>query len=89
VRESPALKLIELLRTAGAEVSYHDPHVPSVPGLGLESAPLDPAGYDCVAIVTDHSAVDYEDVIRRADLIVDLRNATGEAGRRSDKVFKL
>jgi UDP-N-acetyl-D-glucosamine dehydrogenase len=89
VRESPALKLIELLRTAGAEVSYHDPHVPSVPGLGLESAPLDPAGYDCVAIVTDHSAVDYEDVIRRSDLIVDLRNATGEAGRRSDKVFKL
>ncbi len=89
VRESPALKLIELLRNAGTEVAYHDPHVPSVPDLGLESAPLDPEGYDCVAIVTDHSSIDYEDVIRRSDLIVDLRNATGDAGRRSDKVFKL
>ena len=89
VRESPALKLIELLRNAGTEVAYHDPHVPSVPELGLESAPLDPEGYDCVAIVTDHSSIDYEDVIRRSDLIVDLRNATGDAGRRSDKVFKL
>ncbi len=89
VRESPALKLIELLRNAGTEVAYHDPHVPSVPELGLESAPLDPEGYDCVAIVTDHSSIDYEDVIRRSDLIVDLRNATGDTGRRSDKVFKL
>ena len=43
VRESPALKLIELLRNAGASVAYHDPHVPSVPELGLESVPLDPA----------------------------------------------
>jgi UDP-N-acetyl-D-glucosamine dehydrogenase len=89
VRESPALKLIELLRTAGADVAYHDPHVPSIPELALESVPLEPAGYDCVTIVTDHSSIDYEDVVARADLVVDLRNATGEAGTRSDKVFKL
>jgi UDP-N-acetyl-D-glucosamine dehydrogenase len=89
VRESPALKLIELLRTAGADVAYHDPHVPSIPELALESVPLEPAGYDCVAIVTDHSSIDYEDLVGRSDLIVDLRNATGEVGRRSEKVFKL
>jgi UDP-N-acetyl-D-glucosamine dehydrogenase len=89
VRESPALRLIELLRKAGAEVSYHDPHVPVVPGHGLESVPLDPAAYDCVAIVTDHSGIDYDELVARAELVVDFRNATGEAGRKSDKVWKL
>ena len=88
-RESPALKVIELLRNAGAEVSYHDTHVPSLPELGLESVELDPAAYDCVAVVTDHSGIDYDDVVERAQLVVDFRNATGEAGRRSDKVWKL
>jgi UDP-N-acetyl-D-glucosamine dehydrogenase len=89
VRESPALKLIELLRNAGSDVAYHDPHVPSIPELALDSVPLDPGGYDCVAIVTDHSSIDYEDLVARSDLVVDLRNATRDAGRRSDKVFKL
>ena len=89
VRESPALKLIELLRNAGANVAYHDPHVPSVPGLGLESVPLEPARYDCVTIVTDHSSIDYSALVDQADLVVDLRNATGEKGRDSDKVWKL
>jgi UDP-N-acetyl-D-glucosamine dehydrogenase len=89
VRESPALKLIELLRNAGASVAYHDPHVPSVPDLGLESVPLDPARYDCVTIVTDHSSIDYSALVDQADLVVDLRNATGQKGRDSDKVWKL
>jgi UDP-N-acetyl-D-glucosamine dehydrogenase len=89
VRESPALKLIELLRNAGANVAYHDPHVPSVPDLGLESVPLDPARYDCVTIVTDHSSIDYSALIDQAELVVDLRNATGDKGRDSDKVWKL
>jgi UDP-N-acetyl-D-glucosamine dehydrogenase len=89
MRESPALKLIELLRGAGADVSYHDPHVASVPDIGLESVPLEPEHYDCVTIVTDHSSVDYDALVDRADLVVDLRNATGEAGRRFDKVWKL
>jgi UDP-N-acetyl-D-glucosamine dehydrogenase len=88
-RESPALKVIELLRNAGSDVVYHDPHVPSLPGLGLESAELDPAAYDCVVVVTDHSGIDYDDVVSRAQLVVDFRNATGETGRRSDKVWKL
>jgi UDP-N-acetyl-D-glucosamine dehydrogenase len=89
VRESPALKLIELLRNAGANVAYHDPHVPSVPELGLESVPLDAARYDCVTIVTDHSSIDYGALVDEAELVVDLRNATGDQGRRSDKVWKL
>ena len=89
VRESPALKLIELLRNAGANVAYHDPHVPSLPGLALESVPLDAALYDCVTIVTDHSSIDYAALVDQADLVVDLRNATGDKGRDSDKVWKL
>ncbi len=89
VRESPALKLIELLRNAGADVSYHDLHVPAVPELGLESVALEPAAYDCVAVVTDHSGIDYDDLVQRSELVVDFRNATGEAGRKSDKVWKL
>ncbi|TML60596.1 MAG: nucleotide sugar dehydrogenase, partial [Actinobacteria bacterium] len=51
VRESPALKLVELLRNGGSEVSYHDPHVPELPEHGLRSSPLEPAAYDCVVIV--------------------------------------
>ena len=89
VRESPALKLIELLRNAGASVAYHDPHVPSVPELGLESVQLDPGQYDCVTIVTDHSSIDYSALVDHSDLVVDLRNATGDKGRDSDKVWKL
>jgi UDP-N-acetyl-D-glucosamine dehydrogenase len=89
VRESPALKLIELLRNAGSEVGYHDPHVPSIPELALESVPLDPTAWDCVTIVTDHSSIDYEELVDRAALVVDLRNATGEKGRLSEKVWKL
>ena len=89
VRESPALKLIELLRNAGSQVEYHDPHVPSVPELGMESVPLAPEEYDCVTIVTDHSSVDYDELVERSPLIVDLRNATGTTGRASEKVWKL
>ena len=88
-RESPALKLIELLRTAGAEVSYHDPHVPELPEAGLSSVPLEPADYDCVIIVTAHSGIDYEDVVERSHVVVDLRNATGQNGKTSEKVWKL
>ena len=59
------------------------------PSSELESVALDPAAYDCVAVVTDHSGIDYDDVVERAQLVVDFRNATGETGRRSDKVWKL
>jgi UDP-N-acetyl-D-glucosamine dehydrogenase len=89
MRESPALKLIELLRTAGAEIAYHDPHVPELPGLGLSSVALDPGAYDCAVIVTAHSSIDYAQLVADAQLVVDLRNATGDAGARNEKVWKL
>jgi UDP-N-acetyl-D-glucosamine dehydrogenase len=91
MRESPALKLIMLLRNAGAYVSYHDPHVPQFAehGLVMECVPYEPARYDCVVIVTDHPEIDYDQLVDDADLVVDLRNATGDKGTGSDKVFKL
>jgi UDP-N-acetyl-D-glucosamine dehydrogenase len=89
LRESPALKIIQLLQNAGSEVSYHDPHVPDLHELGLESVELEPAAYDCVVIVTAHSAIDYDSVVDDAQLVVDLRNATGRNGSQNGKVFKL
>jgi UDP-N-acetyl-D-glucosamine dehydrogenase len=90
-RESPAVKLIQLLGTAGAEVAYHDEHVPSFAsdGIALSSVPLDPAAYDAVVIATAHSTIDYARLVDEAQLVVDLRNATGRAGIASDKVWKL
>jgi UDP-N-acetyl-D-glucosamine dehydrogenase len=88
-RESPALKLIELLRNGGADVYYHDPHVPELPEHGLSSVALEPAEYDCVTIVTAHSSIDYERVVEEAPLVVDFRNATGRNGRVNGKVWKL
>jgi UDP-N-acetyl-D-glucosamine dehydrogenase len=91
VRESPAVKLIGLLENAGASVSYHDPHVSEFAenGLVMRSVPLEPAGYDCVVVVTDHSGIDYDRLVEQAQLVVDLRNATGANGRVSDKVWRL
>ena len=89
MRESPALTLIELLRAAGAEVSYHDPHVAVLPEAGLDSVPLEPSDHDCVVIVTAHSGIDYADVVERSHVVVDLRNATGQSGKASEKVWKL
>jgi UDP-N-acetyl-D-glucosamine dehydrogenase len=88
-RESPALKLIELLGNAGAEVAYHDPHVPELPNHHLASQPLDAGAYDCVAIVTAHSGIDYERLVADASLVVDFRNATGRNGSANGKVWKL
>jgi UDP-N-acetyl-D-glucosamine dehydrogenase len=88
-RESPALKLIELLRNAGSEVAYHDPYVPQLASRGLSSQPLAPGDYDCVAIVTAHSSIDYEKLVDDARLVVDFRNATGRNGRANEKVWKL
>jgi len=91
IRESPAVRLIELLGQTGAIVSYHDPYVPSFSEheLEMESVPLRPEGYDVVVIATAHSVIDYAAVVRDAHLVVDLRNATGRAGIRSGKIWKL
>ncbi len=91
-RESPALKLAELLQDQGAEISYHDPHVVSSSRLGLDSVPLDRetlASADCAVIVTAHRGVDYGLVLEHAPLVVDLRNATGPARRTNSRVRSL
>ena len=89
MRESPALKILQLIQNAGADVSYHDQHVPELPEFGLRPVPMEPDAYDCIAIVTAHSTIDYEDLVDRAHVVVDFRNATGKKGRESEKVWKL
>ncbi len=87
VRESPAEKIIQLLQKAGANVAYHDPHVPEFDGMrSVEYAPED---YDGVVIVTAHTAIDYDELVERAQIVVDLRNATGRNGTGNGKVWKL
>jgi len=79
IRESPALDVIRLLQQRGADVEYHDPHVPRFreDGVELVSLPLTAEilrRADCVVIVTDHTAIDYALVAREAALIVDTRH---------------
>jgi UDP-N-acetyl-D-glucosamine dehydrogenase len=88
-RESPAIKLIELLRAGGADVAYHDPFVAELAEAGLSSVPLEPEEHDCVVIVTAHSHIDYAEICDRSHVVVDLRNATGDKGTASEKVWKL
>jgi UDP-N-acetyl-D-glucosamine dehydrogenase len=87
IRESPALDLLALLQAKGARVAYTDPHVAQLPahewagGTVLHSVPLTAAavaGFDCVVIVSDHKAFDYDLIVRGADVIVDTRNAIKE-----------
>ncbi|MEA2216976.1 MAG: UDP-N-acetyl-D-glucosamine dehydrogenase [Solirubrobacteraceae bacterium] len=82
VRESPALKIITLLRELGAEVLYHDPHVPELPELGLTSTAFEQAigEADLAVIVTAHPGVDHDEIASRARLVVDLRGVTRSAG---------
>jgi UDP-N-acetyl-D-glucosamine dehydrogenase len=82
IRESPALKIVSLLLAAGAEVRYHDPHVPALSEFGLSSVPLEEVlgDADLALIVTAHPGVDHELVARRARLVVDLRGVTRGAG---------
>ena len=84
VRESPALKVFDRLHRKGARVSYHDPHVPTcVNGVGpIASVTLDDeaiAQADCVVILTDHTGLPYDTVIRNAKMVVDTRNVLRDA----------
>jgi UDP-N-acetyl-D-glucosamine dehydrogenase len=96
-RESPAFVLIDLLRSAGAQICYHDPYVAHLPPMrhhkvpDLSSEPLTPKlleSCDAVLITTDHSGVDYELVARHADLVIDTRNAMGRAGAAGENIRK-
>jgi UDP-N-acetyl-D-glucosamine dehydrogenase len=78
-RESPALRIMEILQKRGAKVSYNDPFVPAVEEgtLRLQSVPMkDIFAWDCVVIATAHSSYDYPEIVEKAQLVVDTRNAT-------------
>jgi UDP-N-acetyl-D-glucosamine dehydrogenase len=97
-RESPGLELMELLADKGAEVSYHDPHIPKLPTLrhhpeltGRASRPLTReylAGQDCVLVVTDHSAFDWPWIVDHSKLVVDTRNATKGVTANRDRIVR-
>jgi UDP-N-acetyl-D-glucosamine dehydrogenase len=77
-RESPALKIVRLLRDLGGDVAYHDPHVPELPELGLRSAELaeEVGEADIAVIVTAHPEIDYPALVGEAGLVLDFRGVT-------------
>jgi UDP-N-acetyl-D-glucosamine dehydrogenase len=96
-RESPSFKLMELLQERGAVLSYNDPHVPVLPAMRhydvprLASEPLTPeylSSQDCVIIATDHSAYDWDFVVRYSPLVIDTRNACKNVVSGRHKVHK-
>jgi UDP-N-acetyl-D-glucosamine dehydrogenase len=94
IRESPALDIIGLLRQKGAEVDYHDPYIPKIThdDWFLESVPdfIEVAStVDCVVIVTNHTTYDYPQILEKAQLIIDTRNALGDGGRSDSRVIRL
>jgi len=97
-RESPSLKLLEILKEKGSTIAYHDPFVPRVKKTrdhqmleGLESVDISPETikkYDAVIISTAHSLIDYDKLVRHAQLIVDTRNATKNVNEGREKIIK-
>jgi UDP-N-acetyl-D-glucosamine dehydrogenase len=94
LRESPSLRIIELLKDKGAQVDYHDPYFPCLPRTrkyDFGMAAVEPtnealASYDAVVIVTDHSSYDYAAIVRHSRLVVDTRNATKEVKEYRDRI---
>lgn len=96
-RESPSFVLMEQLLQRGADLTYNDPHVPKLPKMRHHDLPemasqdLTPefiAAQDCILIATDHSAYDYAEIVRRAQLVLDTRNATKEVTEGREKIVK-
>lgn len=96
-RESPSFELMELLVKRGAIVSYNDPHIPRLPVMrhydvpDLESEALTGdylKAQDCVLIATDHTAYDYEFIVKHSKLVIDTRNATREVEHGREKIKK-
>ena len=96
-RESPSFKLMELLQGRGAVLSYSDPHIPVLPSMRhfdvprLASEPLTPeylAKQDCVIVATDHSAYDWDFIVKHARIVVDTRNATRDVTAGQEKIYK-
>jgi UDP-N-acetyl-D-glucosamine dehydrogenase len=89
LRESPAIKVMQILQERGADLVYHDDFVPHLPEFGLESLPLDSAlqGADVAAILTAHPGLDLEQVVRTAPMVVDFRGVT--RGMKSPNLVRL
>ncbi len=96
-RESPSFKLMELLEEKGAEVDYNDPFIPVLPKMRMyhvgpkESVELTAENlqkYDCVLISTDHSAYDWDFIVKHSKLVVDTRNATKDVIENRNKIVK-
>jgi len=96
-RESPSFVLMDLLRERGVELTYNDPHIPSLPDMrhhdvpDLTSTELTAEfleSQDCVLIATDHSAYDYDFIVKHARLVIDTRNATAEVTEGREKIRK-
>ena len=96
-RESPSFELLELLSRRGGVLSYNDPHIPQLPPMRrwdvpeMSSSPLTEeylAAQDCVLIATDHSAYDYDFIVRHSRLVLDTRNATKHVTQGREKIRK-
>ena len=96
-RESPSFVLMDLLRQRGVELSYNDPHIPVLPRMrhhdvpDLSSTELTAEfleSQDCVLIATDHSAYDYDFIVKHARLVIDTRNATAQVTEGREKIRK-
>ncbi|MGE5342439.1 MAG: nucleotide sugar dehydrogenase [Candidatus Omnitrophota bacterium] len=96
LRESPALKVIDLLLKEKSQVEYYDPYIPSLPitrkfQLDLHSVDLTtigPSHYDAAVIITNHSNIDYQDIVNKARIVIDTRNALKQKGLKSEKILK-
>ena len=94
LRESPSLRIIELLKESGAHVDYHDPYFPSLHRTrkyDFRLSAVEPtaealASYDAVLIATDHSSYDYAAIVRNSRLVMDTRNATKQVKEHREKI---
>lgn len=98
IRESPSLRLMEMIEARGATADFYDPHVAQIDGTrehptlnwrrGAAWNAAAIAGYDAVLIATDHDAVDYGALVRSAKLVIDTRNACGKAGLKNENIVR-
>ena len=95
LRESPSLKLLELLTARGAKLDYNDPYFPALHKMrhydfshmkSVELTPQNLAAYDCVLIATDHTQYDYPAIVKNSKLVVDTRNATRHIQGQREKI---
>src|ERR1700726_2087996 len=95
LRESPTLKIMQLLIEHGARVEYNDPYFPQLHKMrhydysqmrSVELTPSNLGSFDCVVIATDHTAYDYQAIVEASPLVVDTRNATRRIARNRNKI---